>query len=78
LAVVVPGRATPMTPTTFSINAARLFILFYSFSNNKSFKSKSQSPKVAKHACHVQAQGAQFLPASFSILGHPSPQFLLY
>jgi hypothetical protein len=25
--------------------------------------------KVAKHACHVQAQGAQFLPASFSVLG---------
>jgi hypothetical protein len=29
--------------------------------------------KVAKHACHVQAQGAQFLPASFSILGAWGP-----
>jgi hypothetical protein len=29
--------------------------------------------KVAKHAFHVQAQGAQFLPASFSILGAWGP-----
>jgi hypothetical protein len=29
--------------------------------------------KVAKHACHDQAQGAQFLPASFSVLGAWGP-----
>jgi hypothetical protein len=29
--------------------------------------------KVARHACHVQAQGAQFLPASFSVLGAWGP-----
>lgn len=29
--------------------------------------------KVAKHASHVQAQGAQFLPASFSVLGAWGP-----
>jgi hypothetical protein len=29
--------------------------------------------KVAKHACHVQAQGAQFVPASFSVLGAWGP-----